>query len=110
MTMSPTQRSLAHLRRLGYTTVVVEHRPAHAKLHTTRDLFGFVDILALRPGETLAVQTMSADHVSHRVVKIEASPHVAAVRAAGWRIVVHGWRPDGRLREVELTESPLEEP
>lgn len=98
--MSPTQRSLAKLRAEGYTAEVVEQNIPHAR--TKRDLFGFIDIIAIRGAETLAVQTTSVDHVSHRVVKIECSKHLDAVRAAGWRISVHGWRPDGRLREVEL--------
>lgn len=112
--MSPTARSLELLRRAGYTAVVVEHRPAHARSHTTRDLLGFIDILALGAGETLAVQTTDATNVAHRVVKIEASPHLDAVRAAGWRVLVHGWRPADyagdlpALRVVELTESSTE--
>lgn len=98
--MSPTQRSLAKLRAEGYSAEVVEQNVPHAR--TKRDLFGFIDIVAIRGAETLAVQTTSADHVSHRRTKIEASPHLDAVRAAGWRICIHGWRTDGRLREEYL--------
>lgn len=99
--MSPTSQSLAKLRAEGYTAEVVEQRLPHAK--TTRDLFGFVDIVAIRGAETLAVQTTSVDHISHRRSKIAESPHLAAVLAAGWTIRIHGWRPDGRLQEEDIT-------
>lgn len=105
-TPSPTARSLDLLRRRGYLAEVVEHQQRHAL--KTNDLFGFVDIVAIGVGETLAVQTTSADHVSHRVEKITASPNLARVKLGGWRVVVHGWRPwdyTGALdplREVEL--------
>jgi len=104
-TPSPNARSLDHLRRLGYTAQLVEHRDRFGKTH---DLLGFIDVLALRDTETLAVQATSVDNVSHRILKIAEAPEYAAAKAAGWRIVVHGWRPwdyEGRLdalREVEL--------
>jgi carbonic anhydrase len=104
-TPSPNARSLSHLRSLGYTAQLVEHRDRYGHTH---DLLGFVDVLGLRDDETLAVQATSIDHVSHRIAKIAEAPEYAAAKAAGWRIVVHGWRPwsyEGRLnllREVEL--------
>ena len=101
---SPTQRSLKHLREQGYTVAIVEHWNAFARLR--QDLFGFIDLLALRDGETLAVQTTSTD-VAKRVHKITDSPHLAAVRKAGWGVHVHGWRKgaNGRyaLRVVDLS-------
>jgi hypothetical protein len=89
--MTPTQRSLAYLRALGYHCEVVEHfvrfpPPGHRK-----DLWGWCDIIAIRPGEVLAVQTTSRGEVSRRVNKIAESATVAAVREAGIRIHVHGW-------------------
>lgn len=101
--MSPTQLSLRMLRADGWTAEVVEQNVPHAR--TKRDLFGFVDIVAIRGTATLAVQTTSASNVNARLNKIAASPHVVAVTDAGWRLVVHGWRPDGRLREVVVLEG-----
>lgn len=100
---SPTARSLALLRAEGWLAEVVEQNVPHAR--TKRDLFGFIDIIAVQGERTLAVQTTSDNggHVANRVLKIRTSPHRDAVLAAGWRIVVHGWRPDGRLRLVEVT-------
>ena len=87
---SPTQRSLAFLRAEGYTVAIVEHWNAFAKIR--QDLFGFVDLLALRPGETLAVQTTSGDNVSKRIAKIAEHELLPRVLEAGWIVEVHGWR------------------
>lgn len=89
MTMTPTQLSLRHLRAEGYTADVVEHWNAFARVR--QDLFGIVDIVALRDAETLAVQTTSATNVSSRIRKIADSDTIAAIRAAGWTVRVHGW-------------------
>ena len=98
--MTPTQRSLAQLRADGWTAEVVEKWNPHARIR--QDLFGFVDILAIRDGETLAVQTTSGDHVAERCRKIAEHPTVAAVREAGWAIHVHGWRKSAKTRRWEL--------
>jgi hypothetical protein len=90
MTVTPTQLSLRHLRDDGWTAEVVEHWNPHARIR--QDLFGFVDILALRGPDTLAVQTTTVSNVPARVRKIAGSPLVGAVREAGWLIHVHGWR------------------
>ncbi len=103
--MSPTQRTLAKLRKEGWLCAVVEKRNPVTKI--TNDLFGFIDILAIRGDETLAVQTTSGSNVSARVKKIAESEHVGRVREAGWGIHVHGWakRANGRweCREVDVS-------
>jgi carbonic anhydrase len=99
-----TARSRKLLDAQGYTTANVEHYSTFTRRR--HDLFGFVDILAIRKGETLAVQTTSASNVSARVRKIADHENVAAVRDAGWRIVVHGWRKVGnrwQVREVDCS-------
>ncbi len=102
--MSPTARSLAKLRERGYVAGVVERWIAEPGIHV--DLFGFLDIVAVKPGETVGVQATTGDHVAARLRKIEDSPSLPLVRAAGWRVVVHGWRKSAMgvwvLREVEL--------
>lgn len=98
--MTPTARSLAHLRNEGWVCEVVEHRPKHTG--RTRDLFGVADILALRPGQTLAVQTTTAANVAARVTKVQASPWLPVMLAAGWTFRCHGWREDGTLRDIEV--------
>ena len=101
---SPTQRSLEKLRADGWRAEVVERWIPGANIR--KDLWGWVDILALRDGVTLAVQTTSAANVSARVRKIADSDSLADVRKAGWRIAVWGWRKVGRAwvcREVDLS-------
>ena len=101
--MTPTTRSLRHLLAEGWLPDVVERRVAGNVVH---DLFGFIDILAIRGDETLAVQVTTASNVSARVKKIADSPMLGSVREAGWAIHVHGWKcKDGEwtLREVDLS-------
>lgn len=93
--MTPTQRSLAYLREQGYTVAIVERWNPHARIR--QDLFGFIDLLAIRTDETLAVQTTSTG-VSSRIKKIMDSEHLPRVRDAGWKIVVHGWRKNAKGR------------
>ena len=83
---------------------IVEHWNPFA--HIRQDLFGIIDLLALRDGETLAVQTTSAANVSARVKKIADAEATADIRKAGWRILVHGWKKVGnryQLREVDVS-------
>ena len=87
--MSPTQRSLKYLREQGYMAAVTERWNSFA--HIRQDLFGIVDILAVRKGETLAVQCTSYSNVSERVNKIADHGATPKLRDAGWRIEVHGW-------------------
>lgn len=93
MTISPTQLTLRALRRDGWTAQVVETWVPGANVR--RDLFTFIDVLALRGSETLGVQATTDSNVSARVRKIAESEHVAAVREAGWGLEVWGWRKDG---------------
>ena len=101
--MTPTQRSLKHLRADGWTAAVVERWNPHARIR--QDLFGFIDILAIRDGETLAVQTTSASSMAARVKKIENHINLADVKRAGWAIHVHGWRKNAKNRWVLRTEE-----
>lgn len=95
--MTPNQRSVRHLRELGYTAEIVELRIPGT--NRSRDLFGVIDIVACGHGKTIGVQATSADHVSHRRVKIKESGMLPILHDAGWAVVIHGWRKDGRLRE-----------
>ncbi len=96
--MTPTQRSLKHLRDQGYTVAVVEHWNPFAKIR--QDLFGFIDLLALKDGITLAVQTTSYSNMSARIRKIAEHENLRIVRDAGWLIHVHGWRKVGNRWQV----------
>ena len=93
---SPTQLSLAKLREEGYTCWITEHWNNWSK--TRQDLFGFIDLLALKDKEVLAVQTTTASNMSARVKKIADHENVGAVREAGWTIHVHGWHQDDKKK------------
>jgi len=104
MPTSPTQRSLALLRKRGYVAEVVEKWIPQVKRR--KDLFGIGDVLAIREGEVLLVQATSDSNVSSRVNKIGDAEATGAVRKAGIRIHVHGWRKAGsrwQCREVDLS-------
>ena len=88
--MAPTQLTLRKLRADGWLAEVVERWVPGANIR--KDLFGFVDIIALRDGETLAIQATSYSNISARVNKIASLDTVADVREANWSIWVIGWR------------------
>ena len=100
--LSPTQRSLAYLREQGYLVAIVEHWNPYARIR--QDLWGWCDLLAIRKNEVLAVQ-VTASAVSTRIKKIQESETVAAVRDAGIRIEVHGWRKNSKGRYVMRIED-----
>src|SRR5438445_5614490 len=117
--MSPTQRSLAHLRRRGALCAVVERfnafvtRPDGGK-GVRMDLFGFIDVLAVEPGHrgVLAVQCTRTDDQARRLDKIK-SPKVWA-KAKVWlqahnRIEVHGWAKRGEEKRWTLTITEVVE-
>lgn len=103
MAITPTQRSLNKLREEGYLCQIVEHWNPFARIR--QDLFGFVDIVAVKANETIAIQTTARDSIQSRVKKIEEHKNYPLLKQAGWRIVCHGW---GKLktgwdcREIEL--------
>ena len=105
MAVSPTQRSLAHLRKSYPLVQVVEKWIPQARRRV--DLFGIVDIVAVSETEIVGVQTTSGSNVSARLAKIAESPATPILRKAGIRIVVHGWRKAANgcwvLREVDCS-------
>jgi hypothetical protein len=101
---SPTQRSLKVLRDEGYFAAITEHWNAWAKIR--QDLFGFIDILAIKENEVLGVQTTSYDNINARIKKIKASEAYPIAKSANMKIVVHGWRKNAKGR-WELTTKEL---
>lgn len=101
--MSPTERTLKYLRALGYRAVVTERWNPFAKIR--QDLFGIIDVLAVRRGETLGVQCTSYTNVSARVTKIAGHDSTPMLREAGWRLEVHGWTKgkQGAPRIVDIS-------
>lgn len=117
---TPSQRCLVELRRRGWAAAVVERRlPTFAggKMlafgHVTKDLFGCIDIVAVRGAElvgVLGVQACSAGDVATRLKKAMAQPLLAEWLHAGNRFEVWGWvrpSPGGRRRRWALTVRAL---
>lgn len=109
MKTSPTQRSKAKLKAGGYDVGVTEHWNPHAFIR--QDLFGCIDMLAIKSGEPIiAVQTTSTDVASRRT-KILAEPRMKVWLETGNRLLIHGWRKRGArgkrklwdCRDVEIT-------
>lgn len=100
--MSPTQRTLKKLRDDGWPLVqVVEHWNQYARIR--QDLFGIIDVLAVGPKGTLAVQTTSGSGVSSRIRKMEESGVVPILNDAGWTVICHGWRKLKKVRGKKAT-------
>jgi hypothetical protein len=99
--MTPTRKSLAILRKNGYTATVVEHWNGFAGVR--QDLWKFGDILAVHPTrkDFLIVQCTTSG-VAARVRKIREIPAALDWLRAGGRVQVWGWTGK-RLRRVAIT-------
>lgn len=98
--MTPSQRTLAELRRHSYLAAVVERWNPHAKVR--QELFWIVDVVGVSANGTLGVQATSDSNVAARVAKLREAPTLPQVLAAGWRLEVWGWRKSARSRRWEL--------
>lgn len=104
---SVTHRTLKKLRDEGWLAAVVEKWNPHVRIR--QDLWGFMDVIAIRGDESLAVQCTSGDHVSNRINKIRQHPNAAIWAASDTRkIVVHGWRKVGARGKRKLWECRVE--
>ena len=117
MPTSPTQRTLKRIRDAGATAAVAEYWlrvPNHPGGGVRRDLFGFIDVVALWPGEgTIGIQATSGSNGRARVRKIatECRDNALAWLAQGNRIQVWDWRKlKGKWepRIVEVTVDLIE--
>ena len=106
---SPTSRTLEHLRKLGYTAAVVEKFNSFVKIR--QDLFGFIDILAIRADKTgcFGVQATSSANHNSRVYKAKASPHLKTWLASGNSFEVWSWGKKGARGKRKLWEVRTEE-
>lgn len=137
MARSPTEQTLKYLRRSGYvcqvTEVWVAHQWAEKNANGSqpgfrRDLFGFIDVLALLEGQVLAVQCTAVSGMSSRYRKIlgqEKPPSDADEKkirktkeanvkrrraveeclAAGWTIVIYGWDKGMKLPKIRYVDE-----
>ena len=128
MKTSPTQRSLAFLRKSGFTACIVEKfLPARGGMKFPRriDAFGFGDLLACRgntghvsfrdgpnslPSQIVLVQTTTAVHMADHRAKILAIPEFYKWKEAGGLVLLHGWSkkgPRGKRKLWQVREEFL---
>ena len=99
--MTPSQRTIKHLKDQGYMVANVEHYNAFTR--RKHDLWGCIDILAIGNRETLAVQVTTKSHMANRIRKIEESEALPEMLRSNWRVIVHGWWKNNKGR-YELKE------
>ncbi|TKB74201.1 MAG: hypothetical protein E8D46_10140 [Nitrospira sp.] len=91
--MSPTQRSLAHLKTLGYQAKVVEKWNPFAKIR--QDVFG-ADVLALKSGEpVLVIQATTGSNHAARRVKLEEGGFIQLWHGSGATVEIWSWSQQG---------------
>jgi hypothetical protein len=100
--ITPTTRTLAHLRAHGYVADIAERRQGPI----TRDLFGCIDVVAAHPerGEILFVQCTSNNgngNFAARLAKTRAQPTTSELLRAGVRIEVWGWKNEDHEPRIE---------
>ena len=97
-------RSKAYLLGQGWALVETTERwVPHSPIR--KDLFGFGDLIAIRPGAVLVVQVTDTDHQADRIAKITDHENVGHVREAGIGIHVHGWLKSASGRwELTVTD------
>lgn len=117
--MSPTARTVQRLRKLGYHAAVVEQWIPHT--HIKRDLFNWVDVLALDGRGFYGIQVTTGDHAAERLQKARGNRALVAWYQVGGKLAVWAWskyavkRKDGSYgrrkvwdaREIVLTSKDL---
>jgi len=89
---SATSRSLERLRKDGAMVQLVE--TTNVWSGTKKDLFGFLDVLALYPGRIVGIQVTGGGNLSARRKKIlgERRKQSLAWLHAGGEVLIHDWR------------------
>ncbi len=99
---SLTSRSVDLLRKEYPLVETVERFNSFTKRR--HDLFGIIDILAVRDNEILMVQTTSKSNMRSRVIKIEDSDALPVLRKAEISIHVHGWYKENNRWRVKIID------
>ena len=116
---SPTVRTLNRLRDGGAHLVAVVEKwnrfggPIGSngeRVGNRIDLFGFIDVLAVVPGQvgTLGIQACAASSLSTRIRKVIDDPVLRQrakwYEAAGNRLVCWGWKQNKKTKRWEVKE------
>src|SRR6266511_2076209 len=101
MALTPTSRTIAALKAMGYQVGRTEHWNAWAKVR--QDLFGAEDVVGLKAGiRLLLIQATTGENVSHRLAKSKAVAMVLA--STGNLFEIWGWRKCGARGERKRWE------
>jgi len=103
MASKPCQRSLAYLRKEGWTVCIVEKwvpPRGNMKFGVRIDAYGFADLLACKTLEAgrkqnsgiALIQTTDHTSFSKRKEKILAIPEFQKWKDAGGIVLLHSWR------------------
>lgn len=87
---SPTSRSKKLLSEDGWTVAVVERWNPHVRIR--QDLWGFADLIAMKPGYAPKLLQVTTTGTAERVRKILEEPRALIALRSGFQIEVHGWR------------------
>lgn len=101
MPSSPTKLTLDRLRKQGWTPATVEKWNHVTKIR--QDLFGFIDVLAVKGRMTLAIQATSSSNHAARRTKIKANTKFESI-AKAWTVEVWSWRKIGHRWHVKIEE------
>lgn len=103
--MTPTQRTTSWLKEQGYLVGTVErfiHPSSFSGTGYRKDLFGCIDMIAIKTGEVVAVQSTGTDWSGHWK-KLTVGSGRSGLEAwldtgqpfllIGWRKLKAGWQP-----------------
>lgn len=93
-----TSRAIKYLQDLGYTTGVVERwLPG---INVRKDLFGFIDLIAIKDGEILGVQSTSYPQRKNHLDKIKTYCMTDYNKwiGAGGKFMMITWKKEKKIR------------
>ena len=100
--VKPRQWSMEMMRKSEYLTGITEFFNSHT--NRRKDLFGFIDFIAIGNGKCIAVQCCARSGISSHRRKIIEDCHDAATKwiESGNSIEIHGWdRTKERLKSKD---------
>ena len=91
--ISNTSRTLSYIREQGWRAEKVEYWNSFSK--TRKDLFGFIDIVAMGEGKIIAIQSCGSSFSAHdkKIREDErCGPLALNWMESGGRLILIGWR------------------